>query len=47
MVTIECPWCEQGVELDVVAGSLVMRCSECAVAVDIAQDDAALLAAAA
>jgi hypothetical protein len=47
MVTIECPWCEQSLEVDAVAESLVMRCSECAVVVDIAQDDAALLAAAA
>jgi hypothetical protein len=46
MVTIECPWCEQSVELDTIEGSAVMRCSECAVLVDIAQDDPALTRAA-
>jgi hypothetical protein len=46
MVTIECPWCEQSVELDAAAEVPVMRCRECAVLVDIAQDDPALTRAA-
>jgi endogenous inhibitor of DNA gyrase (YacG/DUF329 family) len=38
MVTVECPWCDELVRLDMMADDLVVRCDECDVAVEAAPD---------
>ena len=46
MITTDCPICDQPVELDVIAAS-VLACDNCQIRVEIAADPAPLVAAAA
>ncbi len=43
-ITIECPWCEQRVEL--AAGATSIECVECRVVVELADDRPAMASAA-
>ena len=36
MVQVECPWCGEGMALDVPALPAELRCGECATAIDVA-----------
>jgi hypothetical protein len=46
MITTDCPFCDQSVELDLVTSN-ELACDGCGVRVEIAADPAALVAAAA
>jgi hypothetical protein len=46
MITTDCPFCDQPIELDLVASN-DLACDGCQVRVEIAADPAALVAAAA
>jgi uncharacterized protein (DUF983 family) len=47
MVIVECPWCGEGAGVEMMPEPAVLRCEACDVSVEIADDDARGMAAAA